>query len=69
MVRFTLSRGDVAELPYDAKARVRAGDLIVVSGWRVWIETVVEDGTEYTTGTLIGHVVRTTPALRPPGSS
>ena len=39
MVRFRLSQGDVAELPYHANERVQAGDLINVCGWRVWIET------------------------------
>ena len=63
MVRFRLSQGDVAELPYHANERVQAGDLINVCGWRVWIETVVEDAREQTSGLLTGRLLRTTPAL------
>ena len=65
IVRFKLSQGDVAELPYHASARVQAGDLINVCGWRVWIETVVEDAREQTSGLLTGRLLRTTPALPP----
>ena len=63
MVRFRPSQGDVAELPYHANERVQAGDLINVCGWRVWIETVVEDAREQTSGLLTGRLLRATPAL------
>jgi hypothetical protein len=66
VVRFTLMRGDVVELPFAADERVRAGDLITVSGWRVSVDSVVEDATTHTSGLLIGHVLRTKPPLGPP---
>jgi hypothetical protein len=65
-VRFTLMCGDVVELPFYAHERVRAGDLITVSGWRVSVDSVVEDATAHTSGLLTGHVLRTRPPLGPP---
>jgi hypothetical protein len=65
VVRFTLMRGDVVELPFSADERVRAGDLITVSGWRVSVDSVVEDATAHTSGLLTGHVLRTRPPLGP----
>jgi hypothetical protein len=64
-VRFTLSVGDVVELAYRAEERVRAGELITVSGWRVAVESVVEVRTECLDWLLIlgrrhlEHVLRT----------
>ena len=64
-VRFTLMNGDVAELPYAAEERVRAGDLITVCGWRVSVDSIVVDATAHTGGLLTGRVLRTTPVLEP----
>jgi hypothetical protein len=66
VVRFTLMRGDVVELPFSAGDRVRGGDVITVSGWRVSIDSVAENGNEHSSGLLIGHLLRTKPPLGPP---
>lgn len=64
-MRYTLSVGDVVELAYRAEERVRAGELITVSGWRVAVESVVEIRTECLDWLLIlgrrhlEHVLRT----------
>jgi hypothetical protein len=64
-VRFTLMNGDVAQLTYVAAGRVRAGDVITVSGWRVSVDSIVDDATAASAGLLTGHVLRTTPILGP----
>ena len=64
-MRFTLTRGELAELPYQAADRVRPGDVIEVSGWRVAIENVVRDATSHSAGLLTGYVRRTAPLLGP----
>ncbi len=64
-MRFTLTRGELAELPYQAADRVRPGDVIEVSGWRVAVESVVRDATSHSVGFLTGHVRRTAPLLGP----
>jgi len=62
-VRFRLGSGDVAELPYVASERVRAGQQITVFGWRVSVESVAAEGTAHTAGLLTGYLVRTAGAL------
>ena len=64
-VRFRLGSGDVAELPYIASERVRAGQQITVFGWRVSVESVAAEATAHTSGLLTGYLVRTARALGP----
>ena len=65
LVRFTLMRGDVAELPFSADDRVRAGDVVTVAGWRVSIDCVATESTAHAAGLLTGHLLRTKPPLGP----
>ena len=65
VVRFTLMRGDVVELPFSADDRVRAGDVVTVSGWRVSIDCVATEASVHSAGLLTGRLLRTKPPLGP----
>ena len=41
VVRLTLTQGQLAELPFKREERVRAGEVIDVSGWRVVVSGFV----------------------------
>ena len=53
MVRFRLTRGGLAELPYHAERFVRPGDVISVSGWRIAVDTVARDATPHNPGACL----------------